>query len=114
MSEITVRERIHAIQRDVRDGALSPEGKRSALLTLTALLGNISDEIIEADSQYAAVLLETLEADGPANRAKIRAECSPEYRRRQTARALQVLATEMIRSLKRVMQSEDEEMRLSR
>jgi hypothetical protein len=112
--EGTIRERIRTIQRDLRDGALSPDMARESLVTLTAILGNVNDEQRQADHDYKVVLLTCLEADEAANRARIRAEVSPEYQRAREAKDTKDLVVEMIRSCKAFLRSLDEEMRLSR
>jgi hypothetical protein len=81
---------------------------------MTALMGNVNDEIRQADHAYAVVLLRFLEADEAANRAKIRAETSLEYLRRREARDTKELVVELVRSLKYQLRAAEEEMRLSR
>lgn len=114
MSELTVRERVKKIQASLRDGALTPDLTREALVTLTALMGNVNDELREADHNYKLVLLHCLEADEAANRARIRAEVTHEYRRAREAKDTQSLVVEMIRSCKAYLRSLSEEMHLAR
>src|SRR5262245_25545392 len=98
---MTVRDFVHAIQREIRDESdLLPDPPAQLLTKFTALLGNIAQAIREADLEYAKVLLGHLESDEAASRAKIRAEVSPEYQRKREARDLRELAQELIRSLK--------------
>lgn len=96
------------------DSDLNPNDARSHLVTLTALLGNCLKEIRDADAAYAKVLLACLESEERANRAKIRAEITPEFARKQEARDTRELVQEMVRSLKYYLRSLDEEMRLAR
>lgn len=110
----TVRERVRTIQKDLRDGALTPDLTRESLVTLTALLGNVADEQRAADADYKAVLLKCLNGDEAANRARIRAEVSPEYARAKEAKDCYTLVQEMIRSCRAYLRSLDEEMRLAR
>lgn len=102
------------IQRELRTGALEPDAAREYLITLSALLGNCLQEIREADAAYAEVLLAHLESSEKANRAKIRAETSPEFARKQEARDTRTLVEEMTRALKYYLRSQEEEMRLAR
>jgi hypothetical protein len=111
---VTIRERIKAVQKNLRDGALTPDMARESLVMLTALLGNVNDEQRAADSEYKRVLLECLERHAKANRARIEAECSPQYDRAKEAKDTAVLVTEMIRSCRAYLRSLDEEMRLAR
>jgi len=110
---VTVRERIKAVQKELRDGALTPDVARESLVALTALLGNVNDEQREADHEYKLVLLGCLQSDEAANRARIRAEVTPQYQRAREAKDTKDLVVEMIRSCKAYLRSLDEEMRLA-
>ncbi len=111
---MTVRKLVATAQTEIRDTAdLQPERARALLAHLSALLGNINDEIRKADGAYADVLLRCLESEEAANRAKVRAECSPEFQRKREARDTKELAVELIRSLKYLLRSVEEEMRLA-
>ena len=112
--ELTIRDMVREIQKEARDTDLLPERSRVLLVRLTALMGNCNDEIRVADAAYASRLLGELDADGPANRAKIRAECSPEFARRQEARNTKELVVEMSRAIKVMIRSISEEMQLAR
>lgn len=111
---LTVRDWIKQIQREVRDTPdLLPDRAAELLNTLTALLGNCADEIRTADADYARVLLAHLESEEAANRAKIRAEITPEFQRKREARDAKELAIELCRSLKYFLRAKEEERRLS-
>lgn len=111
---VTIRERIKAVQHELGVGALTPDLTRESLVRLTALLGNVHDEQRAADHEYKVVLLKCLDSDEAANRAKIRAEVSPEYQRAREAKDTAELVTEMIRSCKAYLRSLDTEMQLAR
>ena len=111
---MSVREMVSAIAKEMRDSDLQPSRATELLAKTTALLGSCNAEIREAEFQYAQVLLGHLNADGPANKAKIRAEVTPEYQRKQQARDTKELVVEMTRSLKYLIRAAEEEMRLSR
>lgn len=111
---MSVRGRIQAIQKNLRDGALTPDMAREALVQLTALMGNVNDEQREADAVYKVVLLAHMRDEKRANRARIAAEVTEEYKRAREAHDTGKLVTEMIRSCRAYLRSLDEEMRLSR
>ena len=113
-AEPSVRDRVKRIQVELRQGDLEPTQAREHLVTLSALYGNVLQEIREADAAYAYVLLAHLESSEKANRAKIRAETSPEYQRKQEDRDTRELVQEMTRSLKYYLRSQEEELRLAR
>lgn len=111
---MTIRERIRKIQADLRDGALTPDMARESVVQLTALLGNVGDELREADHEYKLVLLGAMRSEDKANRARIVAETSQQYVRAREAKDTERLVIEMVRSCKAYLRSLDEEMRLSR
>ena len=80
---MTVRDLVASMQTEMRTTSLEPERVAEMLGKATALIGNCSDEMREADVHYNIVLLRYLDADEAANRARIRAETSPEYLRKR-------------------------------
>lgn len=113
MSELSVRERVHRIQVELRDGEVPPSRAREMLVELTSLLGNCIVEVSDAEIAYTQVLARELDTEAKANRARIRAELAPEYRRLKEAKATQALVVELIRTLRAVLRSTEEEMRLA-
>lgn len=111
----TVRDLVKSFQREIQQTAdLLPDRAAELLMQLTSLLGNCSDEIREANSEYAVTLLHFLDTEKKANRAKIRAEISPEFRRKQEARDTKDLVIELARSLKYFLRAKSEELQMSR
>ncbi len=112
---MTVRELVKSYQREISlTPDLQPERAAELLMKLTALLGNCADEIREADSEYAVTLLHWLDTETKANRARIRAEISQEYRRKQEARDTKELVIELSRSLKYFLRAKSDEFQLAR
>ena len=115
MPDRTTRKLVQGVQREVLETVdLLPSRAADLLMELTALVGNCNDDIRRFDAEYAWVLLGFLESKEKANRAKIHAEISPEYERRQSARDTKELAIELVRSLKYFLKAKEEEMRLAR
>ncbi len=115
MADVTVRDLVRGYQREIQQVPdLQPDRAADLLMKLTALIGNVADEIREADSEYAVTLLHFLDTEKKANRAKIRAEISPEYRRKQEARDTRELVIELSRSLKYFLRVKADEMQMSR
>ena len=112
---MSVRDLIKSVQLEIREpGDLLPDRAADLLNMLTSLIGNCNDELRASDLEYKRVLLKCLQTSEAANRARIEAETTPEYVRRQEAQHTKELAVEMIRSLKIYLKSKQEEMRLSR
>ena len=109
----TVRGLVAEAQEEIRDTDLSPERVRVLLARLSALIGNINDEIRQADAAYAAVLLRCLETSDKANHARIKAECSPEYQRKREARDTKELNLELYRAMKHWLKSYSDEIHMS-
>ena len=109
----TVRDLVRGFQREIAQTDLQPDRAAELLTKLTALIGNVNDEIREADAIYAQHLLQCLDTAEKANRAKIQAETSPEYDRKRQARDIKELVVEMSRSLKYFIKAKEDEMRLS-
>lgn len=102
------------MQTEVRDTDLQPDRAAELLTKLTALLGNTNDEIRQADMDYHVVLLKHLESEEAANRAKIRAQTTPEYQRAREAKDTKELVIELSRSLKYYLKAKEEELRATR
>ena len=111
---MSVRDMVKAAQLEMRKDDLPPSRARELLVQLSSLYGNCLDEVREADHAYAVILLKFLDSDEAASRAKIRAETSLEYLRKTEASNTLKLVLESIRSLKVMLRSIDEEMRLAR
>lgn len=112
---MTVRDLVRSYQREIQQTAdLLPDRAAELLTKLTALMGNVNDEIREADAEYATVLLGYLDSEEKANRARIRAETSPAYQRKREARDTKELIVELSRSLKYFLRVKSEELQLAR
>lgn len=110
----SVRTLVDDARREILAGDLGPARAGEIATQLSALLGNISTEIRDADMAYNVVFAKCLDECGKANRAKIRAELSEEYARKREAHDLHMVAVEMIRSLRKLQDTFREEMRLQR
>jgi len=113
-AEMTVRERVKRIQHELISGDVMPSRARELLMMLTGLLGNCQAEVTRSTGAYTRVLAECLDAEKKANRARIRAEMTPEFSAQEEAKNTHALVVEMIRSLKVILKSIEEEIRLSR
>jgi hypothetical protein len=110
-----VRDLIRTYQREIRQTADLQVDRAAAILNhLSALIGNVNDEIREADAAYAVALLAIMEAEQKANRARIRAETTPEYQRKREARDEKELLLELTRSLKYFLKAKADEWQLAR
>ncbi len=110
---MSIREMIASYQSEVLAGNLLPIRASEILTEVSALLGNINDEITKRDMEYNEYLLKCLETEKSANRAKIRAGISEQYKLMRDARNGEKSAVELIRSLKYFLKSKEEEFRQS-
>jgi hypothetical protein len=107
----SIREIIQSHQNEILKGNLVPSRAAEILNELSAVLGNLNDEITKRDIEYNKVLLVCYDKEETANRAKIQANITPEYESMRTARNTKELAVELIRSLKYYLRSSEQEMR---
>lgn len=109
---MSVREFVRSMQKEMRESELRPERARELMLKATSLMGNCLDELRDADIAFNEVLLKHLDGEEAANRAKIRAETTEEYRRAREAKDTLTLVTKMGSNLKTWLSSLDTEMRM--
>lgn len=113
--KVTVRSLIREMQIEIRDtDDLLPDRAAELLNRLTALLGNVLDELREADMEYRGVLLDAMRRHEKANRARIDAESTGAYARMREAQDTKKLTEQLIITLRSYGRSKQEEMRLSR
>lgn len=108
----TVRERIAEIQKALRDDDIPPSRAREYAIELAGLHGNIHREVLDAELAYNAVLSEAFATEQKANRATLKANTTPEYRRYLEAKLLLKLASMMRSTLNTVLRSLEIESRL--
>jgi uncharacterized protein (DUF1501 family) len=109
---MSVRQMVKQAQADMLKAAMLPEQQREWHSKLTALLGNVQAEIREADALYAAVLLDIMNTEQKANRARIVAETTPAFHRKREAHDTEKFLMEMLRTLRQNMRSLSDEMRM--
>ena len=110
---MTVRERVLAYQRELRQDNLLPARAREILMEIEGLIGIVMTELREAEMAYNVVLLAHLDGSEAANRATIRAQTTPAYQRFREAKDVSVFVTSLKSSLKAMLRSLQEEMRLA-
>ena len=76
MEETSIRDRVKNIQNEILAGNLTPARASEMLTELSAIFGNVNEEIRTRDVEYNKVLLTYYESEATANRAKIKAETS--------------------------------------
>lgn len=109
----TIREIISQHQTEVAKGNLQPTRAADILTELSALIGNILDEIQKREVAYNKILLLALDVEKSANKAKIQAEVSQEYQDFRTAKNTYEVVKEMIRALKYLLRAFEEDFRQS-
>ena len=105
----TIRERINDYQGEILKGDLLPVRASEILTEISALLGNINDKITANDIAYNKVLLNYLDSEQTANRARIRANITQEYEDMRNARNTEKVAIEIIRGLKFYLKVREDE-----
>lgn len=108
----SIRERIASIHADQLKGETTPIQAAQWLATLGALVGNVLAEIREREADYRLVYVQHLDKEGKANRAKIRAELTPEFQKLREAKDTLTLVESMTASLKYLLRAHESEMRI--
>jgi hypothetical protein len=112
---VSVREMVTAARLEMRDSdKLTPGQVRELLARLTSLIGNVNAEARHADMAYNVVLDNLRTELGSAAAARIKADTTEEYLRAREAEDTKEEVLESVRSLKKWLESLDNEMRLSR
>jgi hypothetical protein len=112
---MSIREMVTAARIEMRDSdKLTPGQVRELLARLTSLIGNVNAESREADIAYNVVRDKLREELGSAVAARFKADTTDEYRRAREAEDTKEEVIESVRSLKKWLESLDNEMRLSR
>ena len=110
----SIREIINDYRTEILRGDLLVVRAATILTELSALLGNVNDRITETDMEYNQVLLDCFDNEKTANRAKIKAGVSKEYKDMKDARNTEKVAVEIIRGLKFYLRAKEEEFRSGR
>jgi hypothetical protein len=110
---VSVRELVRAMQKELLSTDLQPETARTIMLRATSLMGNCLEELRDADIAFNDVLLKHLDGEKVANRARVRAETTEEYRRAREAKDTLTLVTKMGSNLKTYLSSLDTEIRMA-
>ena len=112
---MTISERINNYRNElVSVKELTPDRAREILVELSALSGNVLEEIRKRDLEYNRKLLDCYKKESKANRAKIEAETSEEYQKKREAKDLKEICSELINSLKYFIRGKENEWKESR
>lgn len=103
---MTIRERIAAINAGQLRGDTTPIQAAQWQSTLGALVGNVLAEIREAEADYHIVFATLLDSEGKANRATIRAQMTPEWKRLREAKDTLKLVESMTAGLRAIQFAE--------
>lgn len=109
-----VRERIAAIHAAQLNGDTTPVQAAQWQSTLGALVGNVLKEIREAEADYHVIYAGLLDTEGKANRATIRAQMTPEWKRLREAKDTLKLVESMTAGLRAIQFAERTVERLTR
>ena len=114
MADKTIRQIVREIQVECRDCDVPPNRAAEMLTTLTAVMGSIGVERRAADLAYDSKYLELFKEHEAANRAKLFANVTPEYQRKREAADLHEEAKQLVITLRQVLRTAGDEMRLTR
>lgn len=108
----TTREIVTEIQVECRDTEVLPLRAAEMLATVTAIMGNLNQELREADLAYDVKYLELFRIHEAANRARLFANVTSEYVRKREAKDTQEEAKQLVITLRQILRTHGDEMRL--
>ncbi len=111
---MTSAERIAAMEVEMSETEVSPARASEMLMQATAIHAGYVREATQRELVYNHVLNAYMSGDEAAARATIRAKASDEYAAWQKARDEAGICLEHVRSLKKFLEHQREEMRLAR
>jgi len=106
-----LRDMIAKRQNEIASGDLHPARASDILKELSSLYGNVLDEVRRCQMQYNRLLVEFYDNEEKANRAKLKAEATPEYEAFLEAKNTDKLTLEMIRALKYFLRQKEDELK---
>lgn len=109
----TITQIINNTVNELANKELLTERAAELLIRLSALLGNLNDTILQSDIAYNRILLKYLEEEKKANRARIKANITPEYELMKKAKNAEKVVLEIIRNLKYFLREKENEKRQS-
>jgi hypothetical protein len=110
----TIQGLVAMIQAEIAQGNMAPVRATHLLNQLSALTGNIAAHVLGCEMAYNTVFAELLTEHGKENRAKVHAKTTTTYGDWQAALNDAKLVETLIASLKYLLRSAENEMRMSR
>lgn len=110
----SIRGMITKLQEEVRDKDISMQRAGEIVYELTALLGNVNEELKSRQMIYNKCLARCMDESPSVARAKIVSETTPEYEELLAVKGTKELVIEMIRGLKYYIKSKLDEYKESR
>ncbi|MCK9370811.1 hypothetical protein M0R04_12955 [Candidatus Dojkabacteria bacterium] len=112
---MTIRELINEYRNKLVDASsLSPDVASRTLVELTALIGNLNEEILKRKIAFNDKKLAYMIEIKSVAKAQVMAETSPEYIAYEEVKMSLDLMKEMIRGLKYYLRSQEDEYKLSK
>lgn len=96
----TASQLIEDYRREIRDTDIDRVRAAEILNKLSALYGNVTEEIRGREMEYNKVFANTLATNDSVAKAEVLSKITPEYTNFRVARDLEKVLLEMIRSLK--------------
>lgn len=106
-----LREMISDYQNEIKNTDLQPDRAADILKELSALYGNVLDEVRRRTMDYNKLLVTFYDNEEKANRARLKAEATEEYEDLLRAKDTDKLTLEMIRALKYLLRAKENEYR---
>jgi hypothetical protein len=113
--ELTIRQRIQLVSRQMLDNAMTPAMAREALLLMTGLQANVMTEALKAELAYREVIVDCISSEkNVVARGEAVAKTTPAYAKYRELDNLLHQVKQTITTIRGFLRSLDEEMRLQR
>lgn len=111
MKELSVRERIEAIQKEILAGDVSHVRQAEMVVQLSSLYGNCCDEVLKTELAFYDEINTHVLAGHAVNKAETIAKASAAYRHYRVAKDAEKKADKMMSALKAGLRMKEAEMR---
>ncbi len=109
---LTIRERIQQYSSEILSKNYTPQRVAEILLEASAIYSNVLEEVKQRDIAYNKLLLDCLDSEKTANRARIKANITPEYELMRDAHNAEKVILEMTKNAKKWLRMQEEEYRM--
>lgn len=111
---MTIQDQVNSFRNELLNSETDANRLAEILVQLSALSGNVANEIIEREFEYSKIYNLLIGSDITAAKAKVTMSATPEYLAYKKAKAVGDMVTQMIGSIKYLIKVKENEYRNSK